>query len=163
MKTEELASATHQRSSIFSSQWGVVPNNFVRKMTHDQILKGLMSLSTWPNPSWRLDCWDRGLGALLVEKFLKAHGALYEQKAHRLFCFLFLEGWNRWWWIFFKWIPRHVHSRKKTTRKCLRLGGDVQETKMVLIDSFEMSLKDGNDGIHYIWSVTKIFRFNEFS
>ena len=45
----------------------------------------------------------------------------------------------------------------------LEVGGDVQETQMILIDSFKMSLKDGNDGIHYIWWVTKIFRFNEFS
>ena len=92
-ETEGLTSATHQRSSMFSSQWGVVPNNFVRKMTHDQILfwSNVSRDMTHPQ-TWRLDCWDRGLGALLVEKFLKAHGALYEQKAHPVF-FLFLEGW----------------------------------------------------------------------
>lgn len=43
-----------------------------------------------------------------------------------------------------------IQGKKTKTRKCLRLMGDVQETKMNLIDSFKMSLKDGNDGIHYI-------------
>lgn len=87
-----------------------------------------------------------------MEKFLKAHGALYEQKAHRLFFFFLLEGWNRWWWMFFLLMKNtcSFKEKKTKTRKCLRLMGDVQETKMNLIDSFKMSLKDGDDGIHYI-------------
>ena len=124
------------------------------QMTHDQIL-------FWSHVS-RHDPLDRGLGALLVEKFLKAHGALYEQKAH-LLLFWVVEGWNIWWIFFFLMKNTCSFKEKTTTRKCLRLMGDVQEAKMILIDSFKMSLKDGNDGIHYIWSVTKIFRFNEFS
>lgn len=67
-------------------------------------------------------------------------------------CF-FLEGWNRWWWIFFL-NEKHICSFKEkndnTHTQMLEVGGDVQETQMILIDSFKMSLKDGNDGIHYI-------------
>lgn len=80
-----------------------------------------------------------------MEKFLKAHGALYEQKAHRLF--FFLEGWNIWWWIFF---IQKTHLFIQGNTQMFEVDGDVQETQMILIDSFKMSLKDGNDGIHYI-------------
>lgn len=48
-------------------------------MTHDQILRDLMSRKV------TVPLKHPGLGALLVEKFLKAHGALYEQKAHLFF------------------------------------------------------------------------------
>ncbi len=53
--------------------------------------------------------------------------------------------------------------KEKDNKNMLEVDG-VQETKrMIMIDLFKMSLKDGNDGIHYILLVTKIFQLNEFS
>ncbi len=72
--THKINFRTEPRNSThFLAQKG---RNFLLQMT------GVWD--SWPSLTIPSIGFDRGLGALLVEKFLKAHGALYEQKAHCL-------------------------------------------------------------------------------
>lgn len=78
-----------------------------------------------------------------MEKFLKAHGALYEQKAHRLFFFFLLEGWNRWWWMFFLLMKNTCSFKEKNENtQMFEVDGCCPRNK----DEFDRFVQDEFEG-----------------